>query len=69
MLIARRLSVPRAFHSMSSEPESEDVEVVFDVPTGGHVVLPVKTRNVEPARLNRLPVAMPVAINVAFSMR
>jgi protein TonB len=108
---------------MSSEPERADLEVLFDVPTGGHVVLPVKTKNVDPAyprvarkariggvvvleavitaegrvadvrvansapllddaavaairkwqyesaQLNQLPVAMPVTINVAFSMR
>jgi periplasmic protein TonB len=115
-------SAPRAVHAMSSEPERADLEVLFDVPTGGDVVFPVKTKNVapayprvarkariggvvvleavitaegrvadvrvansapllddaavaairkwqyEPAQLNQRPVAMPVTINVAFSM-
>lgn len=115
-------ALPSASQSVSSETESADLKVLFDVPTGGHVVLPVKTKNVEPAyprvarkariggtvvleavitaegrvadvrvansapllddaavaairkwqyepgRLNQLPVAMPVTINVAFSM-
>lgn len=114
--------LPRAVGPTSSEPDGVDLDVLFDVPTGGQIVLPVKTKNVEPdypriarkariggtvvleavitaegrvadvrvansapllddaavaairkwqyepGQLNQLPVAMPVTINVAFSM-
>jgi len=113
-------SLPRS--SRSTSPALADAEVLFDVPIGGHVTLPVKTRNVdpiypyvarmariggvvvleavitaagrvadvrvtdsaplfdeaavaairqwqyEPAQLNRVPVPIPMTINVTFSL-
>ena len=113
-------SLPRS--SRSTWPALEDAEVLFDLPIGGHVILPVKTKNVapvypyvartahiggvvvleavitaegriadvrvtdsaplldeaavaairqwqyEPAQLNRIPVSVPVTINVTFSL-
>ena len=113
-------SLPRS--SRSASPALADAEVLFDVPIGGHVTLPVKTRNVdpiypyvarmariggmvvleavitaagrvadvrvtdsaplfdeaavaairqwqyEPAQLNRVPVPIPMTINVTFSL-
>ena len=40
-------SLPRA--SLSPSSALEEPEVVFDLPIGGNVILPVKTRNVRPA--------------------
>ena len=40
-------SLPRS--SRSTWPALEDAEVLFDVPIGGHVIWPVKTRTVAPA--------------------
>ena len=39
-------SLPRS--SRSTWPALEDAEVLFDLPIGGHVILPVKTKNVAP---------------------
>ena len=125
VLAAESLRLPASFLPHSSRaplPAPENAEVLFDVPIGGNVILPVKTRNVapvypyvartariggvvvleavitaegriadvrvvdsaplldeaavaairqwqyEPAQLNRIPVSVPVTINVTFSL-